>query len=479
MAAITVNATDLEIRRPREELAGLYGSLDAKRPTAWLQFGWKTDLQFDDYLRAYERGGPGHGAVHRILDKCWQELPRIKEPAADEETPWEKGLAEMLDEIDAWQKFIDLDRRNMVGCYAALIYRVADNKKLNEPLGQGTRLVDLIPVFQDQIKVTAWHSDLSDSDTYGQPKMFQYQRRRINSGVDTQGQPIEWADVHPSRVQMLAEGSVGDFLDGVPLLKAGFNHLVDLEKISGGSAEGYLKNSARTLVLKFDATGTPAAMAATPGEPNPVGQSVKDAIEQKTRDLNRNIDSSIVMQGGDATTLQTTMADPQPSFEVAANLFAASVQIPFTILFGQQTGRLASDEDKADMVARCKSRQRNLLTPAIRVFIKRMQAAGLVAPGKFEIEWPPLDAPGDTEKLDSAGKMTEINLKAFQAGDAPIFTSNEVRKVCGYEEFPGGDDMLTPDEKAAADAELQIEIAKAKPAPVVAPPGQKPPLKAV
>jgi hypothetical protein len=34
--------------------------------------------------------------------------------------------------------------------------------------------------------------------------------------------------------------------------------------------------------------------------------------------------------------------------EVTANELAASVQIPFTILFGQQTGRLASDEDKTD-----------------------------------------------------------------------------------------------------------------------------------
>ncbi|MGE8444299.1 hypothetical protein [Comamonas sp.] len=40
--------------------------------------------------------------------------------------------------------------------------------------------------------------------------------------------PEKWADVHPGRVQILAEGAVGDFYDGVPLLRAGFNRLVDL-----------------------------------------------------------------------------------------------------------------------------------------------------------------------------------------------------------------------------------------------------------
>jgi hypothetical protein len=36
--------------------------------------------------------------------------------------------------------------------------------------------------------------------------------------------------------------------------------------------------------------------------------------------------------------------------------------IPFTILFGQQTGRLASDEDKTDWAIRCNTRRWGFLT---------------------------------------------------------------------------------------------------------------------
>ncbi len=415
-----------EIARAREALAAGFGSLDAKRPTAWSQYGYTDNPTFAQMLQAYERHPAAHGAVHRLLDKCWQSLPRIKSPASDQETPWEQRTASVLRSVSAWAKLRDLDRRNMVGRYAALIYRVADGKGLREPLDRAARLVDLVPVYEDQIRVTTWDSDAA-SPSYGQPLMFQFQSRRVTTG-DNQGQPIEWADVHPSRVQILAEGSVGDMFDGVPMLRAGFNALVDLEKISGGSAESYLKNSARTLVFQYERDTAVQAIGA-----NGEQISVRQAHEEQARALNRNQDASIVMQGGTASTLQTATHDPKPSFDVAANLFAASVRIPFTILFGQQTGRLASDEDKADFAARAKSRQENELTPMLEQFIRRMQAAGIIEAGEFEIEWPPLDAPGDKDKLEILKGMTSAMREAFGSGVQGLFEADELRRAAGYE----------------------------------------------
>lgn len=466
---ITVNINELDARRRREELLGIFGSLDAGRPTSWGQYGYKTNLTFADYLQAYERNGPGHGAVHRLLDKCWQENPRIKKPESDEESPWEKKVTDLLNGINGWQKLRDFDRRNMVGRYAALIYRVADGKALSEPLVRAEKLVDLIPLYEEQIKVTTWNSDTT-SENYGQPEMYQYRLRR-QTGQDTQGQPDQWADVHPTRVQILAEGSVGDMFDGVPLLKAGFNNLVDLEKISGGSGEAYLKNSARTLHFQFDPQAAPQVITQNP-DGSPGTSTVREVIEEQTRALNRNQESSIVTQGAAVTTLQTTVTDPTGAWMLAANLFAASVQIPFTILFGQQTGRLASDEDKADMVARCKSRQRNELTPMLTQWVQRMQAAGLIEAGDFEVEWPDIGAPSDDQKLDNAKKMAEVNKILFDSGSGGGFSGNEIRKAAGYEEEVGQDDIITADEmraaeeaerEAAADAAAKAAKAAGKP----------------
>ena len=172
--------------------------------------------------------------------------------------------------------------------------------------------------------------------------------------------------------------------DGVPLLRAGFNSLVDLEKISGGSAESFLKNSARAVTINFDANASPQVMTTNP-DGTPSGKTVRDVIGEQVDSLNRNIDSALVTQGATAGTLQTQISDPSDAFDVAAKLFAASVRIPYTILFGQQTGRLASDEDKADMVARCESRQENLLTPMIEELVTRLQAAGIVEAGRVDL----------------------------------------------------------------------------------------------
>lgn len=428
MSHVIVNV-DQSVIRSREELLAFAQGLDQKRPTAWVQYGWPSRVNFDILYRAYERTGAGNGAVHRLLDGCWQALPRIKQPGSDDIGTWEKEVSNLFKSIKAWAKLKEFDRRNLIGRYAGLIYRVADDKALSEPLERAKKLVDIIPVFESQLKVVDWHSDPNESDNFGKPKMFQYRKRTLGD-VDKQGAPDDWADVHPSRVQIFAEGGIGDMFEGVPLLRAGINDLVNIEKISGGSAESFLKNSARTIVFKYDANAQVQAITTQDGQT----KTVREVHEEQTKSVNRNQDSAIVMQGGDATTLQTSMHDPKPAFEVSANNFAASVRLPFTVIFGQQTGRLASNEDKADAIARYKSRQANELTPVIEEFVRRMQAAGAIKEGEFEVEWPDIAAPSDDEKLGNLTKMTQAMTAAFQAGLPPIFTVEELRKVAGYKE---------------------------------------------
>ena len=264
------------------------------------------------------------------------------------------------------------------------------------------------------------------------------------SGIagDQQAAPDAWAQVHPSRLIIMAEGSVGDFLDGVPLLEAGFNHLTDLEKIAGGSAESFLKNSSRTLVFKFDANSAPTLLSNNP-EGTQSTRPLSEVLEEKSQALNTSIDASVATAGGEVTTLQTTVADPGPSFEVAANLFAASVQIPFTILFGQQTGRLASDQDRQDFAARCASRQENELTPVLIAVIKRLQDAGIVEAQDFEIEWPRVDAPSEKDRVEILGKMATAAKQHFDAGGGQLFTTDEMRKVVDYEAQVDGEHVPT------------------------------------
>ncbi len=124
MAELITNTYDLACARA-SYLEQLGFGLDAKRPSAWTEYGYKESLTIDDYRRAYERGGAGHGAVHKLLARCWSEWPRIKKPDSDEASDWEKSIQTILKAFNGWKKLEGFDRRNLIGRFSALIYRVA------------------------------------------------------------------------------------------------------------------------------------------------------------------------------------------------------------------------------------------------------------------------------------------------------------------------------------------------------------------
>lgn len=408
------------IEEARYEAA--YGKqLDAKHESAWASYGYKQSLTFDDYYKAYERQAAAHGAVHRLLDKCWSDIPTIK--VGDTESAEANTLIESL---DGWRKLRDLDRRNLVGRYAGLVAIIGDGKELQQP-ADGGKVVGLVPVWENQLDVTAWDTDIT-SARYGQPVLYNYTEAGYFTG---EAQPARQITVHWSRVFIFAEGSEsGTLYDGVPLLRAGFNKLVDLEKVSGGSAEGFLKNAGRQVAVEFDET----ADLSTPVTDS-VGQTktVGAAFNDKIKALNKSIDAAIVMQGGKVVPLSVTVPDPEPSWQISANEFACSIQVPFTILFGQQTGRLASDQDKRDWADRCMSRRKNALAEMVSGFLTWMANLGQIKPAKYAVEWSDLNASSDSEKLENAKKMADINKQSTGTGVEAPFAADEIRLAAGYD----------------------------------------------
>ena len=431
--------------------------LDAKRTSSWTQYGYKDVLTFDDYLTAYERTGSGHGAVHRLLDKCWEKFPTIyegNEPSADDQrapTPWEKALNDVLSDpvLLVTNRLKDFDRRNMVGRYSGLLYQVADGRMWVEELGKG-KIVRLIPLFESQIRVVEWNSDPSSID-FGQPSKYQIRTKSPEQKLDD-AQPEQWIEVHPSRLQVMAEGSSGSMFDGVPLLKSGFNSLVNLEKIEGGSGEAFLKNSSRQLSIEFD-KDSDVPQAVRNGS-DTADVSVKEGMNSNVKALNSNIDAAIITQGAKVQTLQSQMSDPESPWTINANVFAASVQIPFTILMGQQTGRLASDQDQKEMANRAKARQLGELTPMLYGFVTKLMLIGVIPTvARFGIEWDDLLSASDTEKLDKSLKMAQINKECVASGIPAAFDANEIRVTAGFEklsEFPVIESA--PDDQNASDA---------------------------
>lgn len=459
--AVNSLATEMVRAAYLQQFAGFGGN--TKRPTLYQEFGYPKEITFNDFYNMYRRNAAAFAVVHRLLDGCWQDLPYIvdgdKRKESTKPTTWELATNKLLKKH--WSKVKDADRRNMVGHFSALLVQFKDGKKWNEEVDQVVvgrlkekGLVRLIPVWEQQLTVADWDNEQL-SETFGQPKMYNFSELPV--GNENFVGPVRYTQVHPSRVIVFCEGSEDDnMFSGIPLLEAGYNKLLDLEKISGGGAEGFLKNASRQIAVQFnEKTGIEAiSREAIKSGYKDLGEAMADKVNK----LNRGTDSAAVMQAGEMKVLSVTPGDPQPTWEVTANELAASVQMAFTILFGQQTGRLASDEDKTDWAIRRNQRRNGFLTDRITALIERLYMYGVIpAPttGEITVSWTDLLAPGDKEKIESAGKLGDIIQKTWSAfGGDPVFSINEIRDVAGFEPIAEPPEPPDPDKKVTTDDPL-------------------------
>ncbi|MDX7999363.1 DUF1073 domain-containing protein [Xenorhabdus sp. Reich] len=410
---------------------------NTKRTNIYTEFGYPERLTFREYYNAYERNPVAHAAVHRLLDGCWQDNPTIidgeEKKESDATSAWETKVTKLLKPL--WSKIKDADRRNMVSHYSALLIQVRDNQSWHQPVDvkvvsrlKEKALVNLIPVWEPQLTVAEWDTDIN-SETYGEPKMFNFDERPIGQ-VEMQG-PAKQLTIHHSRVIILCEGAEsGDIFSGTPLLRAGYNKLLDVEKVSGGSSEGFLKNASRQIGVEFDKETSISELSQLAIEAG--YKNLGEALEDKIHKLNRGTDSAAVMQAGKLNVLSVAPGDPTPTWEVTSREFCASVQIPFTVLFGTQTGKLAGDKDDATWKVRLNGRRWGFLTQYVTRLIQRLWEVGIIEPpssGEVTIAWSDMLAASEQEKIDNMIKMAEAALKTQQAFGTPIFTPNEIRTV--------------------------------------------------
>lgn len=413
------------------------GGMDAKRCNVWATYGWPTTIDAAALRQLYERQGIATGVVDLISRRCWDTDPWLVEGDTFDnkrpETQYERTFKLMAQRLGLWTHFATADVRRTVADWSAILLHVADSGRWDQPVTGNRRLEKLEPLWSTSLKPTAWDED-QQSRNYGNVTMWQ-----ISIPALAPGGPTRNLDVHPDRVFIL-----GDMDEKSSVLRSAYNAFVNLEKISGGSGESFLKNAARQLHMNFDQAGMLEKIAAAYNVKVPDLQRVFD---KTARDINTGLDDMMTTQGATVNPLVATVPDPQQHYDINMHEVSAGTGLSSRMIIGNQTGERASSEDLKAYNAMRQGRRVRKLSPDIRLFLGKLFGLRLlIAPAsEWVIEWDDLTLPTDTERMAKAAQMADINQKLLAFGE-PAFDIDEIREAAGYESKTATDSPEFPDD---------------------------------
>ena len=417
------------IAAARMGLLGGNTGLDAKRSSAWCEYGFPEKVTYDDLVNLYERGGLAHGAVSKLVSRCWATNPEIFEGDEDEEASRDTAFDRAAKRVFTrriWSRFREADARRLVGRWAGLVLHIADSGVWGEPVTRPRSKLEKVtptwagalePVVSDQGEITAWEYKDSDSKV---------------------------TKIHPDRIFIFGDRTPG----AIAWLQPAYNNFVSIEKIEGGSGETFLKNAARHLSIDFDKEVNLGSIAATYGVKL---DELQEAYNAAARAINQGIDSMLITQGARVSPIVASSPDPLPHYQINLSSACAALGIPERILIGNQSGERASTEDIKEFNATCQSRRINQLSEDIEDFVSHlMQIKVLDAMPTFSVWWDDLNESQPGEKVERAGLLMAMNA---QSPGEPIFTRDEIRIAAGYDplEEPLLDDY--DDDEAAEKSE--------------------------
>lgn len=404
-------------------------------------FGFPTQLRFDDFYRMYTRNGLAKAAVKLTTQKTWETNPVIESGSASAD----KGLDEAIDRLGLWDKMADADDMALVGGYSGLILRYADGKRWNEPVeavGGLDALVEVIPAWRGQLTVSEWYTDEKDADNYGKPKMWLFDESAVQ--VNGNNNPRSFM-LHPDRVLTWSENGT---VRALSLLEAGYNDLLSCEKVSGAGGEGFWKSARGAMKVTVDSDFDVDAAA------NKAGKTPAEYIEQleeKMQQFDAGFDKKLFLSKMDAEIVTIDLPQPEEFHNVPLKQYAASVSIPLKILVGSQSGERASTEDANQWGKTINARRVRWVKPAIKLLIEKLVTSGVLLDLRWVIEWDDLTEATPNEKLERAERMAKVNEITTRTDGGVVFEVTEIREEAGYDDVmpdgsPTDDEMGLDDE---------------------------------
>ncbi len=412
------------------ELVGGYHGADRKRQI-WDQAGYPELVLPEMLWNESRRNGYAKGIMDIKAGESWQDDPIIydgdEDPKRRKENPTEFEIAidKWAEEWELWERIEGADRRQMVMRYSGLIIFAREPEKSSPDKPMQTlmgpeAITKIMPVFETQIEVNTAMQDTNSVD-YGQPAHFQFRSEVVGSRNTWMEQDFQ---LHPSRVVTFAEGADDGSIYGIPEFESYFNALLDLEKIRMSGGEGSYKNSSQKIAINLDPKLTTG-----------LSEEQQDAFDDNIDDFNRDMNKALVLAGAEAKSLQSAMSDISSYAELPKNEVAAGSGLPWTIIVGQQTGRMASDEDQTQKNVVIARRQKKWVTPMIKKTLKKLiEINALPKPSnKITVCWPDITEPSFKEKVNITKEMMATNELSVKAQQDPVYSTEFIQEFAGVE----------------------------------------------
>jgi len=419
----------------RSGLAQALGQSFSGERDLYTVLGYTKTPQFADYLNIYERDGLGTRVVDTVSDETWRKHPILLEEGQksadelDEPTQLQKDFEELVDRLDLWAQFNEVDRSCGISRFG-LIYLGLPGRP-EDPVDKKSKDIMYVTTHDEGNARVDELSLVSDktSPRFGLPTRY-YISIDENESADLAVDYTRVIHVKEGR-ERAGMGKTGlGRIYGVPRLKKVLNRLYDLEKVTGGGSEAYYQLILRGMALMAKEGYT------MPQKDSDEYKAMQDEIDEWFYGLRRYIR----LQGMELQDLGGKPVDSREQFDVIVAYIAGSERIPQRILLGSERGNLASSQDDANFMDYIDWRRKNFAEPYIlRPFIKRMGELGILnVPEKYNVHWPSLFELTDLEKADLAVKIAQAMNQASGGAPETIMPFDEFAKRYLDYEWPEG-----------------------------------------
>lgn len=390
--------------------------------------GYAESISFDDYLTRYIRQDIAQRIVNAPADKTWSEFPElVDDEDREEQSEFEEAVQELKEEAGILEALRNTDRYAGIGHVGALVIGFADGNQLDAEVESGSlpdnvdeAIAYLTPLHEGAIKSITLNDD-ETSPEFGEPASYRVDFSAMDSledsGVDVTNERRE-REVHADRVIMVQPDR--------PRLECVFNRLMDLEKVTGASAELFWRGADYGLALNMDAE---AAAQMGPEQ----RRALQEDIEDEAQAYYHGLQPFLQVAGVDVERLGGEDVDPTGVADLILQLISGAIQMPKRILTGSERGELASTQDRANWLGHIGDRQQNWAEPHIlRPLIERLAGFDILPDpigGRYEVEWPNLFELNAVEQAEVMSQKADAFKTASEGLMAtPLATEGEVRQ---------------------------------------------------